>query len=43
MSTAGGQYKELEYEVHEMDHEMWVSKRIPSKESVIGIVNDAEK
>jgi hypothetical protein len=42
MSTAGGQYKELEYDVHEMYHEMWVSKRIPSKESVMWIVDDAE-
>ncbi|MFZ0510979.1 MAG: hypothetical protein WAM14_05190 [Candidatus Nitrosopolaris sp.] len=43
MSTAGGQYKDLEYEVDHEDHEMVVSKRIPSKESAIGIVNDAEK
>ncbi len=43
MSTAGGEYKELEYEVHEMDREMVINKPIPSKESAIGIVNDAEK
>ncbi|MGB6594933.1 MAG: hypothetical protein WBE68_25815, partial [Candidatus Nitrosopolaris sp.] len=42
-SKVDGQITELEYEVHEEDHKRVVSKRIPSKESAIGIVNDAEK
>ena len=43
MSTAGGQFKELEYDVNQLGQEMVVSKRIPSEESIKDIVNDAEK
>jgi hypothetical protein len=44
MSTVGGQFKELQYEATQMDqNETWVSKRIPSKEAVIEIVNYALK
>ncbi len=44
MSTAGGQFKQLQYEVKEMDqNEMWVNKCIPSKEAVIEILNDAKR
>lgn len=44
MSTAGnGQYKELEYDVHQQGREMVVGNRLPSEESIKHIVNDAEK
>jgi len=44
MSTADGQFKELQYEVTQMDqNEMWVNKRIPSREAVVEIINYAEK
>ena len=44
MSTADGQFKELQYEVTQMDqNEMWVNKRIPSREAVVEIINYTEK
>ncbi|MGC2573575.1 MAG: hypothetical protein WA364_18835, partial [Candidatus Nitrosopolaris sp.] len=43
MSTVDGQYKSLEYDVHKEDSEMMVSRRIPSKETAIGIINHAQK
>src|SRR5215831_3872613 len=42
-STADSQFK-LQYEVTHMDqNEMWVNKRIPSREAVIEIINYAER
>jgi len=43
MSTAGGEFKEFEYDVRQLGQEMVVSKGIPSEESMKDIVNDAKK
>ena len=43
MSTAGGLFKELPYDVHQLGREMLDGKRIPSEDSIKDIVNDAEK
>lgn len=44
MSIAdNGQYKELQYDVHQLGREMVVGNRLPSEESIKHIVNDAEK
>ena len=44
MSTAGNdQYKELEYDVHQLGREMVVGNRIPREESIKHIFNGAEK
>ncbi|HXP49298.1 MAG TPA: hypothetical protein VN922_05050, partial [Bacteroidia bacterium] len=43
ISKLDGETKSLEYEVHERDGDMAVSRRIPSKETAIGIVNHAQK
>jgi uncharacterized protein YjfI (DUF2170 family) len=43
MSTANGQYKELQYDVRQLGRELVVGNRIPHEESIKQIINDAEK
>jgi hypothetical protein len=44
MSTAGnGQYKELQYDIHQLGPERVVGNRIPDEESIKQIVKEAEK
>ena len=43
MSTAGGRFKELQYDVDQLGQEMMVLRPIRSEEPIIQIVNDAEK
>jgi len=43
MSTAGGRYKELPYDVHQQGREMLVGNWIPREEPIKHIVKDAEK
>jgi len=43
ISTAGGEFKEFEYDVRLLGQEMVVSKGIPSEESMKDIVNDGKK
>jgi hypothetical protein len=44
MSTVGnGQYKELQYDVHQQGREMVIGNRLPNEESIKHIVNDAEE
>jgi len=43
MSTAGGRFKELQYDTHQQGQELLVLRRIPSNAPTEDILNDARK